>query len=149
MDPKEILKNTKTVRVVDWPSKEVPELLVRPGLHVVVRGGPGPTDYSVYELNDGKVVAGHTGCPPERADLVYSNRPLSELPEIIATAVALRARSIWTQSGASAAGIDDPRGCWAAEEELRSAEALVREAGLNYISRPYIGDVVREIGLVD
>jgi hypothetical protein len=61
----------------------------------------------------------------------------------------LSARSIWTQSGASAAGIDDPRGCWAAEEELRSAEALVREAGLNYISRPYIGDVVREIGLVD
>ena len=38
---------------------------------------------------------------------------------------------------------------WAPEEELRSAEAFVREAGLNHISRPYIGDVVREIGLLD
>jgi predicted CoA-binding protein len=149
VDPKEILKSTQTVLVVDWPSKEVPELLARAGVHVVVRGGPGPTDYSVYELKDGKVVARHAGRPPERADLVYSYRPLSELPQIITAALDLHARSIWTQSGLSAAGINDPRGCWVPEEELRSAEALVREAGLNYISRPYIGDVVREIRAAD
>jgi predicted CoA-binding protein len=149
VDPKEILKNAKTVLVVDWPSKEVPELLVRAGFPVVVRGGPRPTDYSVYELRDGDVVARHTGRPPECADLVYSYRPLSELPEIIVAALDLHARSIWTQSGLSAAGINDPRGCWVPEEELRSAKALVREAGLNYISRPYIGDVVREIRAAD
>jgi predicted CoA-binding protein len=142
---KEMFKTVDTVLVIDWPTKEVPEMLTLAGFHVVVRGGPGPHDYSAYELNNGEVVAHQVGRPPERADLIYSYRPFSELPEIIATAKSLHAKTIWTQSGLSAAGVNDSTGCWVPEEELRLARNLVQSAGLNYVTEPYIGDVAREI----
>ena len=87
----------------------------------------------------------HLGRAPDRADLIYSHRPFSELPEIIATAKELRAKIVWTQSGVSAAGVNDPKGCWIPEEELRSSRDLVESSGLNYVTEPYIGDVAREI----
>lgn len=145
MNLKETLKIVDTVLVIDWPSKEVPEMLALAGFHVVVRGGPGPEDYSAYELINGEVVARHVGRPPERADLIYSYRPVSELPEAITTAKDVHARTIWTQSGLSAAGVSDPKGCWVPEEELRLARDLVQSAGLRYVTEPYIGDVAREI----
>ena len=140
MEPSEILKQARTVLVIDWPSKDVPEKLLLAGFDVYVRGGPGPTDYFVYELNDGRIVARHLGRPPERAELVYSYRPLSELPQIVATAKALQAETIWTQSGLRAAATKDAKGCWVPQEELESARRLVQSAGLRYLSEPYIGD---------
>jgi len=145
VDPKDRFKTVATVLVIDWPSKEVPESLARAGFHVVVHGGPGPEDYSVYELETGEVVTRHLGQPPRRADLVYSYRPFSELPEIIATAKTLHAKAIWTQSGLSSAGEKDPKGCWVPLDELRLARNLVQAAGLNYFSEPYIGYVLREV----
>ncbi len=130
---------------VDWPGKEVPDALARTGFHVVVRGGPGPEDFSVYELKNGEVVTRRVSRPPERADLIYSYRPLSELADILATAKSLHANTKWTQSGLSAAGVQDPKGCWVPEEELPSARNLVQSAGLNYVTEPYIADVVRDI----
>ena len=145
MNLKEMFKSVETVLVIDWPSKEVPEMLALAGFHVVVHGGPGPEDYSSYELNNGEVVARHVGCPPERADLIYSYRPLTELPEIVAVAKGFHAKTVWTQSGLSALGVNDPRGCWVAEEDLKLARNLVQSAGLNYVTEPYIVDVAREI----
>jgi predicted CoA-binding protein len=145
VNAKDILKTVTSVLVIDWPSKEVPETLARAGFHVVVRGGPGPADYSAYELRGDQVVRRHLGLQPERADLVYSHRPLSELPEIITLAKSLHARAIWTQSGMSAAAAKDPRGCWVSEDELKRARDLVEAAGLLYIAQPYIADVAREI----
>src|SRR5215467_878148 len=115
------------------------------GFTSMSRGGPGPTDYSVYELSDGRVVARHIGRPPERAELVYSYRPLSELPQIVARAKALQAETIWTQSGLRAAGTNDPKGCWVPEQELELTRQLVESAGLRYLSEPYIGDAVRKV----
>jgi CoA binding domain len=91
------------------------------------------------------VVERHSGRSPEQADLIYFYRPLSELPGIIAAAKDLGAKTIWTQSGLSAAGVKDRKGYWVPEEELRLARHLVQSAGLNYIAEPYIGDVVWEI----
>ena len=145
MDPSEVLKTVCTVLVIDWPSKDVPEKLALAGFQVYVHGGPGPTDYFVYELDGGGVVARHLGRPPERAELVYSYRPLSELPQIVATAKALHAETIWTQSGFCAAATKDPKGCWVRQEELESARELVESAGLRYISVPYIGDEVDKV----
>jgi hypothetical protein len=48
VNPRETLEAVKTVLIIDWPSKEVPEMLATAGLNVVVRGGPGPEDYSTY-----------------------------------------------------------------------------------------------------
>lgn len=93
MNLREVFKTVRTV-VIDWPSKEVPETLARAGFQVAVRGGPGPEDFSVYELNNGEVVVRHTGRAPELADLIYSYRPLSELAEIIAAARGLHAKTI-------------------------------------------------------
>lgn len=86
-----------------------------------------------------------TGCPPERADLIYSYLPLSELPGIIATAKDLGAKTIWSQSGVNSTGGKDPRGCWVAEEELTLARNLVEAAGLRFIAEPYIGEVARTL----
>lgn len=144
VNPTEILKSAQTILVIDWPSKDVPESLARAGFHVIVRGGPGPSDYSTYELIDGKIVEAKLGHAPERADLIYSHRPFSELPGIIAIAKNIHAKTIWTQSALSAAGINDPNGCWVPDDELHAARRLVEAAGLNYTWQPYIGDLARE-----
>ena len=132
MDQKQLLAAGQTILLIDWPSPEVPELLARAGLHVVVRGGPGPTDYSAYEYKDGAVARRHLGRPPERADLVYTYRPLSELPGIVTQAANLHAKAIWAQSNAS-------------EEELGAARQLVEAAGLQFVTEPLISDVARQM----
>lgn len=142
---KELFNGVETVLVIDWPSREVPELLALAGFNVVVHGGPGPEDYSAYEVKDYKVVSRRVGRPPEHAELVYSYRPLSKLSQTITAAKQVHAKTLWTQSGVSPEGQKDPKGCWLSDEELRSARNQVEAAGLIYITEPYIGDVVREL----
>jgi|HubBroStandDraft_6_1064221.scaffolds.fasta_scaffold50675_2 predicted CoA-binding protein len=145
MTPTERLKNSRTVLVFDWPTKEVPETLARAGLRVMVRGGPGPEDYSLYELRDGGVQTSRLGRAPESADLIYAYRPIAELPSIIETAKRMNAKEIWTQSGMSGEGVRDPKGCWVSEQEEQFARNLVRSAGLSYRAQPYIGDVALDL----
>ena len=145
MDLHVLFNEIKTILVIDWPSRDVPDTLVRAGFQVVARGGPGPTDYSAYELSDGEIVSRRTGRPPEHADLVYSYRPLSELPGIVAMASGLGAKTIWSQSGLAAAGVKDSKGCWVAEAPLRNAHTLAQSVGLHLITEPYIADAVRNI----
>jgi len=144
MTPKEILSSVETILLVDWPSKDVPEALTRAGFRVFVHGGPAPEDYSAYVVDNSEVVSRYLGHPPEQADLVYSYRPLSELPEILALASKLKAKTLWTQSGFSAAGKDDVKGCWLPENELQSAQGMVKAAGLHNVTQPYIADAARE-----
>jgi predicted CoA-binding protein len=141
----EILRQAHTVLVIDWPSRDVPDTLARAGFTVVVRGGPGPEDYSVQEVIDGKVVPRHLGAAPEHADLVYSHRPIGELPGIVSTARELGATSLWRQSGLASSGVKDPKGCWVAESEAQQARQIVESAGLNYFEQPYIADAVRRM----
>ena len=145
MSGKEILGKVRTVLIIDWPSKDVPEALTLAGFQVVVKGGPGPTDYERYELDNGKPVSSHLGQPPDGADLVYSFRPVEELAEVISLAKTLHAHTIWIQSGVSISGEDDPKGCWIAEEQLGPARSMVLTSGLDFLSEPYIADVAREL----
>src|SRR5215467_10231279 len=82
MSGKEILGKARTALIIDWPSKDVPEALTLTGFEVVIKGGPGPTDYERYELDNGKPVSSHLGRPPDGADLFYSYRPVEELAEV-------------------------------------------------------------------
>jgi len=137
-----LLRETKTVLLVDWPSREVPDTLARGGYTVISDEGPGK--YNAYEVEAGVVRTRGVGRLPERADLVYAHRPIEELPEIVDTAKSIGAMAVWIQSGRDEAGTKDPRGCWFAPEESSKARGIVEEAGLKYIEAPYIADAVRE-----
>ena len=52
-----------------------PETLARAGFTCSVKNGPGPDDYTAFELRDG-TVATHKIDRPSRADLVYAFRPI-------------------------------------------------------------------------
>lgn len=145
MDPKTLLKSAKSILVIDWPSRDVPEALARAGFDVVVRGGPGPTDFSRYKVSGDKVITEKAGRAPERVDVVYCHRPMSELGEIVATAKSLHAKAIWMQSGLSAEGVKDPKGCWMAEDQSLAARKIVESSGLMLVAEPYIADLARNL----
>jgi predicted CoA-binding protein len=146
MNTTEVLQHAHTILVIDWPSKDVPESLVRAGFIVFVKGGPAPEDYFLHEWRDNQLVHQRIGHPPEHADLVYSYRPLTELPGIIELAKSLRAKTIWTQSGICTDGkTNDPRGCWLCDSEHNHARQLIQAAGLRHICQPYIADAARQL----
>jgi hypothetical protein len=143
MSPFEILSRTSSVLMFDWPSRDLPEGLVRAGFAVTARTGPGEEDYSAYELAGDEVVARRTGRPPDAAELVYVYRPVSELPGVIAIAQAAGAFAVWRQSGLDEAGRPDPKGCGPAPD-ADAARALVEAAGLVYLDAPYLGEAARQ-----
>jgi PhnB protein len=145
-DAEGFLRAARSVLVVDWPSRDVPDTLARAGYTVIVKSGPGPDDYAVQELHLGRVLARELGRAPERADLVYAHRPLEELPAIVALAQETGAKAVWRQSGLASAGTPNPRGCWVSDEESRRARDLLESTDLGYVDDLYIADVVR--GLV-
>jgi len=141
-----VLAETRSVLVIDWPSRDVPASLVFGGFRVFVKGGPGPADYAAWELDSGEPVSRPLGREPGRVDLVYCHRPFGELPGIVALAGRLGARAFWWQTGLTSDGGKDPSGCWAPTEESRQARELAAVAGLAYIDDVYIADAVRARG---
>lgn len=142
-DAGQVLAAARTVVIVDWPTTDVPETLARAGYTVLVKGGPEPDNYSAYEVQGSQVVSRRTGQIPAAADLVYSFRPVEELPGIVAMAQQLGARAVWLQSGIASDGTKAPDGCWMDEAASRTARAMVESAGLTYVEAPYIADEVR------
>jgi len=141
-----ILKAANRILVVDWPSRDVPDTLARAGYAVVVKGGPEPDNYQAQELRDGSVVARRVS-PPDHTDLVYSHRPLAELPGNVEMARGLGASTVWCQSGLAGPGMNDPEGCWVPEDQSREARSTVESAGLAYVDDVYIADLVRKLGI--
>lgn len=146
MTVEEILAGARTVLVIDWPTRDVPDTLARAGYEVVVHGGPGPEDYTAYEVAGEEVAERRVGRPPAHADVVYTFRPLDELPEIVDMARQVGAGTVWVQSGLSAAGVKDPEGCWLPAEAAAGARAMVEAAGLAYVDQPYLAGAVRDCG---
>jgi hypothetical protein len=140
-EPRAILAGAKAVLVLDWPSRAVPESLVKAGLSVSVKSGPGPADYTVWEMDGDDVTIRDLGRAPARADLVYFHRPLTELPAIITLATRLGAGALWHQSGLAPDGTRAPDGCWVPEAESAAAHAQAAAAGLGYVDSAYIADV--------
>jgi predicted CoA-binding protein len=125
----------------------VPDTLARAGYAVFVKGGPEPGNYWAYELRDGEVAQRRVGRLPEHADLVYSHRPVGELPGIVELARQAGAAAVWHQSGLASNGTKDSRGCWMPEDASEQARAIVGAAGLTYLQEPYIADEVRRLGI--
>ena len=143
-DAHSILADARSVLLVDWPTRDVPDSLALAGLDVAVHGGPGPEDWFTYEVEEGEVVERRVGVPPEHADVVYTYRPLDELAGIVDQAVAVGAGTVWVHSGVTADGERFPAGCWMSDEDAASARATVEAAGLVYVDQPYIADVARQ-----
>lgn len=141
-----VLAETRSVLVIDWPSRDVPASLAFAGYTVFVKGGPGPADYAAWELDGGEPVSRPLGRAPDQVDLVYCHRPFGELPGIVALAGRLGARAFWWQTGLTSDGGRAPSGCWAPPEESRQARELAAAAGLGYIADVYIADAVRARG---
>src|SRR5688500_9977824 len=140
-DVAKLLAATKTVLLIDWPSRDVPDALALSGLTVV--SNDGPDEYNAYETQGDEVRVRDVGQLPKHADLVYTHRPIDELPEIVDTAKALGAKAVWIQSGLDKTGAKDPRGCWLPDAESARAREIVESAGLVYIESPYIAAAVR------
>jgi predicted CoA-binding protein len=143
-DVGDLLASIRSVVVVDWPSREVPESLARAGYDVVVSGGPEPDNYSVYEAAGPDIVVRFVGRQPDHVDLVYAHRPLDELSAIVEMATALGAVAVWWQSGRATDGSRDPRGCWISPDDSAAARRQVEAAGLRYVDDVYIVDAVRD-----
>ena len=131
-DPSSILAAARSIMLVDWPSRSVPDSLARAGYEVVVKGGPEPDHYATYEVRGSEVVAHRTGRRPEHADVVYVHRPLAELPGLIALAQQLRATTLWYQSGRTPGGESDPTGCWLDPADAVRARTQVEAVGLRF-----------------
>jgi predicted CoA-binding protein len=143
MDAAQLLADTDTILVIDWPSRDVPDTLARRGFTVIVRGGPGPEDYAAHELVRDQVITRRIEHPPGRADLVYVHRPLAELPPIVTMAAAIGARAVWVQSGLCGPATKDPEGCWMPPDQAAAARGIVESAGLAYLDQPYIAAAAR------
>ncbi len=144
-DSQTLLRDARVVVLYDWPSEDVPHTLTRAGYDVIVFGGPNPDDVFRNELRDGEVVEHRIGVPPAQADLVYSFRPVDELPGIVSAAAKMGAKAVWRQSGRNESGERDPRGCAASPDESAQARTLVEQAGLTYVEDSYIADAVRSV----
>jgi predicted CoA-binding protein len=143
-DVAKLLASTKSVLLIDWPSREVPDTLARSGFTVV--SNDGPDEYNAYEVEGDEMRVRELGQLPKRSDLVYTHRPIDELPEVVDTAKALGAKAVWLQSGRDKTGAKDPRGSWMSDADSASARKVVEAAGLTYIEAPYIADAVRGRG---
>ena len=141
-----VLAETRRVLVIDWPSRDVPASLAFAGYTVFVKGGPGPADYTAWELDSGEPVSRPLGREPDQVDLVYCHRPFGELPGIVALARRLGARAFWWQTGLTSGGGKDPSGCWVPPEQSSQVRELAVAAGLAYIDDVYIADAVRARG---
>jgi sugar phosphate isomerase/epimerase len=146
MDADSVLAGARSFLLIDWPTRQVPDTLARAGYEVVVHGGPGPEDYTAYEVAGGEVVERRVGAPPDHADVVWTFRPLDELPEAVEAATRCGAGVVWVHSGLGEGGVPDPEGCWLPADEAAAARALVEAAGLAYLDRPYVAGAVRAAG---
>jgi hypothetical protein len=127
VDAYELLRDTTTILMIDYPGRAVPTAVARAGFTVVSKEGPEPDDYCAHIVEGDAVELQKVGAPPDRADIVYSHRPDDELPGIIDLARQVGARAVWCETGSA------------------EARALVEGAGLGYVDAPQIADAARSV----
>jgi hypothetical protein len=138
----ELLSAARSVLIVDWPSRDVPDTLAAAGFAVTVKSGPGADDFSTLQLRNGGAGVGACHCP-EAVDIVYVHRPIEEFSDILQLARRLDAKAVWYQSGLGENHEKGPTGCWLSDEVCRDLRARVEAAGMRFIAKSYIADVAR------
>ena len=95
----QVLKNAKTILLVDWASTDVPLALLKAGF-MVISYSPGNYSLASYKTDYGKdkVNFQHLDNAPGEVDIVSIFRPEEEHEEIILKhALPLKAKVIWLQ----------------------------------------------------
>jgi hypothetical protein len=124
----ELLRDATSVYVIDWPSRDIPDTLARAGIDTLVHGGPRPDHVDRFVVgDDGGITITKFGRPPERADFVFTHRPVDEIDRIIEAATTVGARAIWSTTSSP------------------EAKAAVEAAGLVFIDGPDLADEVRRV----
>jgi predicted CoA-binding protein len=125
-DGNELIRAARNVLLIDWPSRDVPDILARAGLEVFALEAD---DLSFrYEVNGKQVVRRGPVQLPVQVDIVYAHRPPDELPGIVERARMLGAQAVWVESAQTA-----------------EARRLVESAGLAYIDQPKIAHAARAL----
>jgi|SRR5947208_3515065 len=127
-----LLSETKTVVLIDWPSREVPDTLARHGFTVI--SDEGPETYAAYEAHADDVRRRSVDGLPQSAEIVYAYRPIDELPDIVETATTVGATAVWLDSAGDLAPADAAR-----------AREIVEGAGLVFVTEPSILDAARTL----
>jgi hypothetical protein len=140
-----IVRTCRSLLLVDWPSREVPNSLVGAGQDVFVKGGPGLDDFAIRELTDGSITTSRTGRRPRQVDLLRAPA-IDELPQIVAAAQDTDAKALWYRSGLDSDGTDDPRGYWIQAAKSERARAIAEAVGLLYVDDRYIADAALQRG---
>ena len=131
-DVSRLLAETKTVVLVDWPSREVPDTLARCGFTVIAN--EGAETYMAYEAEGNNVTTRSVAGLPQSAQLVYAYRPIDELPDIVQTATAVGATTVWLHVEGDLAPADATR-----------ARELVERAGLVFVAGPSIVEAAQAL----
>ena len=145
-----ILNEAHDVVLHNWPSRDVPDTLVRAGFGVTVYGGPEPDDISVCELVDGNIINRKTGTPPTRADLMYvfpwpGFDLRRDLPQVVSNAKTLGASILWYQSGHNSDGSNSSDGCWLPDADAVLVQSIAATSGLACVHDAYIAEEVRRL----
>lgn len=62
----EVLLQSMSVLVIDWPSRDAADSLARAGLSVIVRNAPLPRNFAVCEMSAGEIVVCRSKSPPSQ-----------------------------------------------------------------------------------
>jgi len=139
-----ILRDAKSILLVDWPSRELPDRVARAGYEVT--GACGSRTARLLHVPTGSEIVVRSGLPaPEHVDSVHVFRPIEELTSIAATSEMKGAPSIWYQSGRYEDGTTDSAGCWLSEGDSAKARRIVETHGLKYIERPHILEAIASL----
>lgn len=130
-NPTFMLKNAKTILLVDWPGPDVPRSLVSAGFKVF---SYSPGSYCSVSLKAGSKNLLFTNTPdgPGQVDIVNIFRPEEEHPTIITQHVLpLKAKVLWLHPPVTSA----------------KTAALARESGLVFIEGIDIAAMANELSV--
>jgi uncharacterized protein YndB with AHSA1/START domain len=141
----ELLRAARRVLLVSYITEEVPRALVRAGIEVLVKSGPGPDQWSVPRLDDDTLVFDPRTTPLTPVDIVHLDVG-SLFDDNLDLAVELGASTYWAHSGRThPAEPHDEQGTWLPDDVSALQREKTEARGLRYLDDVFIADAARTI----
>lgn len=147
--PDEVLRDSRRIGLVDWPSPRLPATLVRAGFEVVsfnrlrntaaayswyareqdLPGIEGATVIAAGEELDGYLLIAPLPVAPTEVDILSVYRPPDEQPALARLAIELGAKALWVQPGSTSP----------------EARSIAEAAGLLYVDDADIMETLNQL----